>query len=226
MCHRATMPTGNRRTIRTARPGAAYTRALTDAGIMVGGGALLPSHTATTVRLRDGSRDLHDGPYAETKEQLGGFYIIDVPDLDTALEWAARNPAASTGVVEVPERFGYEAAIQAVHVARRHTGVTDWPTIEHLYRGLLSLSPTLGVLVGHAVAVAQSEGPEVAIRRLDEIPEDPCRFHQPYWAARAHLLEGTGREAEAAAAYDMAIALTEDAAARRHLLDRRAALTA
>ena len=79
----------------------AYTKALIDAGIMVGGAALLPSHTATVVRLADGRRDLHDGPYAETKEQLGGFYIIDVPDLDTALEWAARNPAASMGAVEV-----------------------------------------------------------------------------------------------------------------------------
>lgn len=84
----------------------AYTRALMEAGIMVGGGALLPSHTATTVRLRDGSRDLHDGPYAETKEQLGGFYILDVPDLDTALEWAARNPAASTDAVEVRPLLG------------------------------------------------------------------------------------------------------------------------
>lgn len=79
----------------------AYTRALIDAGVMVGGAALKPSHAATTVRIANGRRDLHDGPYAETKEQLGGFYIIDVPDLDAALEWAARNPAAATGAVEV-----------------------------------------------------------------------------------------------------------------------------
>jgi hypothetical protein len=79
----------------------AYTKALIEAGVMVGGAALRPSHTATTVRVADGRRDLHDGPYAETKEQLGGFYIIEVPDLEAALEWAARNPAASTGAVEV-----------------------------------------------------------------------------------------------------------------------------
>ncbi len=79
----------------------AYTKALLDAGVMVGGAALRPSHTATTIRLSEGRRDLHDGPYAETKEQLGGFYLIDVPDLDAALEWAARNPAASLGAVEV-----------------------------------------------------------------------------------------------------------------------------
>jgi hypothetical protein len=79
----------------------AYTKALLDAGVMVGGAALLPSHAATTLRIQDGVRDLHDGPYADTKEQLGGFYLIEVPDLETALKWAARNPAASTGAVEV-----------------------------------------------------------------------------------------------------------------------------
>ncbi|WP_306118423.1 MULTISPECIES: YciI family protein [unclassified Roseitalea] len=79
----------------------AYTKALVEAGILVGGEALHPSATATTLRVRDGSRDVQDGPYADTKEQLGGFYVIDVPDLDTALEWAARNPAAASGAVEV-----------------------------------------------------------------------------------------------------------------------------
>ncbi len=79
----------------------AYTKALTESGVMVGGAALQPEHTATTVRMHEGRRDLHDGPYAETKEQLGGFYLIEVADLDAALEWAARNPAASTGAVEV-----------------------------------------------------------------------------------------------------------------------------
>lgn len=78
----------------------AYTRTLIDAGIMVGGEALHPSHTATTIRMTEAGREVQDGPYAATKEQLGGFYVIDVPDLDTALEWAARNPAASSGAVE------------------------------------------------------------------------------------------------------------------------------
>lgn len=79
----------------------AYTKALIEAGVLVSGAALMPSHTATTLRIAEGRRELHDGPYAETKEQLGGFFIIEVPDLDSALEWAARNPAASTGAVEV-----------------------------------------------------------------------------------------------------------------------------
>jgi hypothetical protein len=79
----------------------AYTRALIDAGVFVGGNALHPSHTATTLRVRGEARDIQDGPYAASKEQFGGYYIIEVPDLDTALHWAALNPAAVSGAVEV-----------------------------------------------------------------------------------------------------------------------------
>ncbi len=56
---------------------------------------------ATTVRLRDGRRQVQDGPYADSKEQLGGYFILDVPDLDVALDWAARCPAAPGGSVEI-----------------------------------------------------------------------------------------------------------------------------
>lgn len=79
----------------------AYTQALIDAGVLVGGEALHPSSSATTLRVHSDGRDVQDGPYAATKEQLGGFYVIDVPNLDAALEWAARNPAAASGAVEV-----------------------------------------------------------------------------------------------------------------------------
>ena len=79
----------------------AYTKALTDAGVFVGGAALQPGHLATTIRQHNGKRQVQDGPYAEAKEQLGGYFVIEVPDLDKALDWAARCPAASTGGVEV-----------------------------------------------------------------------------------------------------------------------------
>ncbi|MGO8916188.1 MAG: YciI family protein [Stellaceae bacterium] len=79
----------------------AYTEAMTKAGIIRGGERLRPSSAATTVRVADGKSKVLNGPYAETKEQLGGFYLIDVPDLDAALTWAARCPGASFGVVEV-----------------------------------------------------------------------------------------------------------------------------
>ena len=71
------------------------------AGVLLGGEALQPTTTATTLRERDGEVVLTDGPFAETKEVLGGFYIIDVPDLDAALQWAAKIPNINYGTVEV-----------------------------------------------------------------------------------------------------------------------------
>ena len=80
---------------------AAYTEALTKAGIVVGWSRLEPRSAAKTVRAVDGETRVLDGPFAETKEQIGGFYIIDVPDIDAALAWAARCPATGHGAVEV-----------------------------------------------------------------------------------------------------------------------------
>lgn len=80
---------------------AAYAQAMQKAGIYVTGNRLRATTSATSVSVRDGKTHVIDGPYAEAKEQLGGFHIIDVPDLDTALAWAARCPSASRGSVEV-----------------------------------------------------------------------------------------------------------------------------
>ena len=79
----------------------AYTQALVKAGAMGGGERLQPTTSATTVRISSGKTKVVNGPYAETKEQLGGYYIVEAPDLDAALSWAARCPAASHGAVEV-----------------------------------------------------------------------------------------------------------------------------
>ncbi|MEE8272528.1 MAG: YciI family protein [Alphaproteobacteria bacterium] len=79
----------------------AYHKALMDAGVITGGASLQPGHTGTTLRLRQGDRQVQDGPYADTKEQLGGYMIFDVPTLDAALDWAARCPAAEYGAVEI-----------------------------------------------------------------------------------------------------------------------------
>jgi len=79
----------------------AYHRALAGAGVYVGGAPLEDVGTATTVRLADGRPRVQDGPFAETKEQLGGFMILELPSLDAALEWAARCPAAASGAIEV-----------------------------------------------------------------------------------------------------------------------------
>lgn len=79
----------------------AYAEALTKAGVLTGSNRLQPSSAATTVRIADGKSQVLDGPYVDSKEQLGGYFLIDVPDLDAALSWAARCPGASHGVVEV-----------------------------------------------------------------------------------------------------------------------------
>jgi hypothetical protein len=96
-----------RRDSALAAAGKAYGEALQAAGVVVTAAGLQKAQSATMVSVRDGKRQVHDGPYAETKEFLGGLVIIDVPNLDAALEWAARHPAAATAAVEVRPLFAY-----------------------------------------------------------------------------------------------------------------------
>jgi hypothetical protein len=87
-----------------------YTAALKESGSFIAGEGLQPSSTATTVKYQEGADPITvDGPFAETKEQLGGFYLIDVEDLDAALEWARRVPARSGSGTEVRPVMDYEA---------------------------------------------------------------------------------------------------------------------
>ena len=79
----------------------AYVGAMRASGTVVSGAGLLPPPTATTVRMRAGKRQVQDGPYADTREHLGGYFVIEVPSLDEALDWAARAPSAATGSTEV-----------------------------------------------------------------------------------------------------------------------------
>jgi len=79
----------------------AYTQELIDAGVMRAGDALEGTDTATTVRVRDGETVISDGPFAETKEALAGYYLIEVDDLDGALGWAAKIPNVGYGSIEV-----------------------------------------------------------------------------------------------------------------------------
>jgi hypothetical protein len=79
----------------------AYTDAMDKAGVRVGGEALQPTATATTVRVKDGKTITTHGPFAETKEQLGGYYMVDCENLDQAIEWAARCPTVRVGSIEV-----------------------------------------------------------------------------------------------------------------------------
>jgi hypothetical protein len=79
----------------------AYMKAMGDAGVNKGGQRLRPTSTATTVRVQNGKTQVLNGPYAEVKEQLGGYFLIDAPDLDAAISWAARCPGAQYGAIEV-----------------------------------------------------------------------------------------------------------------------------
>ncbi len=79
----------------------AYSEALRKAGVLLGSNRLRPTADATTVRVGGGKTEVLNGPYAETREQCGGYYLIEVPDLDAALSWASRCPGASHGAIEV-----------------------------------------------------------------------------------------------------------------------------
>jgi hypothetical protein len=102
---------------------AAYTQALQAAGVLKGSNRLRPSATATTLRTTDGKTQVLDGPFIDSKEQLGGYYLIDVPNLDAALSWAGKCPGVGHGVVEIRAIWEmssaqYDAAPEAVAAAR------------------------------------------------------------------------------------------------------------
>lgn len=122
-------------------------------------------------------------------------------------------------------RFQLEAAIQSVHVARAHTGHTDWAALALLYEGLVRLAPGLGARVARATALAHVHGPAAGLAALDEIPPAQCEAFQPAWAARAHLLTLAGRRTEALAALGRAIALAGGPRVRAELERRRHALS-
>ena len=92
-----------------------YTQSLRDSGAFVNGDALQPTATATTVTVRDGETITTDGPFAETKEQLGGFYILDCGSMEEAVELASKIPSATYGSIEVRPVMDYEAAGSTAH---------------------------------------------------------------------------------------------------------------
>jgi len=92
----------------------AYYKAVVEAGVYAGVKPLDAPETGTTVRRQDGKPVVQDGPYASSKEQLGGFVLLELPSLDAALEWAARCPAASYGVVEIrPVASGLQRQLES-----------------------------------------------------------------------------------------------------------------
>lgn len=122
---------------------------------------------------------------------------------------------------QTPGRFQLEAAIQAVHAARRETGQTDWPLICQLYRALRSTAPSAGAQIGEAAARLQAGDPDSALALLDAIAGKETEHHAPYWAVRAHVLNAMGEVEAAYTALEKAAALTPDEATRSWLLTRR-----
>jgi predicted RNA polymerase sigma factor len=154
----------------------------------------------------------------------GGRYV-PLSEQDPA-DWSAPEMQEAEAELAEAARFGrvgrfqLEAAIQSVHVDRARTGRTDWAAIVMFYDQLVRVAPTLGARVAQAAAVAEASGPADGMALLDALGIPVVATYQPYWAVRAHLLGSLDRLAEAAAAYDRAIGLTEDPAVRRFLLDR------
>jgi predicted RNA polymerase sigma factor len=117
-------------------------------------------------------------------------------------------------------RFQLLAAIQFVHAQRASTGRTEWNEIALLYEGLARLSPTIGILVGRAAAVAEGYGTERGLALLELIPRERIVSYQPYWALKAHLHASMGKHEEAHAAYSCAIGLCEDPSVRQFLIQQ------
>lgn len=122
-----------------------------------------------------------------------------------------------------PGPYQLEAAIQSAHAERLHGHAVPWGGIAALYAQLLHHSPSIGAQLGHAVAVAESQGAAAGLALLNELPEKDLQAHQPYWVARAHLLKQTGDGAGASLAYAQAVGLTENAAVRAYLMATMAA---
>lgn len=160
------------------------------------------------------ARRTPDGRYVPLTEQDTRLWSLPmIKEAECELAAAAKLGRAG--------RFQLEAAIQSVHAERARSGRTDWRAIASFYEGLVRLAPTLGAQVARAAAIAEVNGPEAGLALLNEIELAVVAAYQPYWAVRAHLLKKLARESEASAAFDRAIGLSEDDAARRFLLEQR-----
>jgi RNA polymerase sigma-70 factor (ECF subfamily) len=153
----------------------------------------------------------------------GEFVPLD--QQDTAL-WSrpmmneAEEHLRSAATFNRMGRYQLEAAIQSIHANRAVSGHIDWTQIALLYEGLTQIAPGIGSLVGRSVALAQQGNPAAGLAALEEIPASRVADYQPYWAARAHLLQLLDRKDEAQQAFTRAASLTDDPALREYLFGR------
>ncbi len=203
-------------------------RSLAEEGIWLGRlvASLLPDEAETLGLLslmlhadaRRAARRSADGSYVPLAEQdttLWNNGLIDEAEMHLLA-------ASRLGVIG---RYQLEAAIQSAHVVRRRTGQADWAAIESLYDALAGLDDSPVIEINRAIAVAENRGAAAGLVVLDAVASDPrLATYQPYWAARAELLARKGDVVEADTAYEIAIGLESDPAARRFLQRRRAVL--
>ena len=148
----------------------------------------------------------------------------DAAHWDQALIALANAALLQASTHRAPGPFQLEAAIQAAHAQGRLEGRVPWDDITRLYQRLLELAPTVGARIAHAVAVAHAApDPAAGLRLLDAIEPERVASHQPWWAARAHLLAMAGAHADAASAYGRALGLTVEPRLREWLERRRQA---
>lgn len=173
--------------------------------------------TLLYLEARAATRRGTDGVYVPLSEQDASRWdALLIAEAETTLANAARLGRVGP--------YQLEAAIQSAHVQARLSGKSDDRAVALLYEGLVRISPTLGARVAHAVAIAKARGPHVGLQLLDAMVTDERDDYQPYWSARAHLLQQAAHLEEARRAYDRAIGLTEDDGARRFLLSKQRAL--
>jgi RNA polymerase sigma-70 factor (ECF subfamily) len=189
--------------------GRLLTRLLPDAPEAAGLLALMLHCEARRPARRDAA-----GRYVPLSEQ-------DVTRWTRPLMEEGERVLAQAARAKAPGRFQLEAAIQSAHAQRALAGTTDWEAIALLYEGLLRCAPTIGARVAYAAALAETRGAHVGLAALEAIPSDAVAAYQPYWALRGHLLKAVGRATQARDAYDRAIGLSEEAAVRSVLLDRK-----
>jgi predicted RNA polymerase sigma factor len=150
-------------------------------------------------------------PFAE--QDISGWNFEMIGTAETLLRRASE--LGSIG------RFQLEAAIQSAHVHRRRSGEWNWGSVLQLYDALTAIAPSPVVAINRALAVAEVDGPEAALREIEGLEEDGRMMeYQPYWAARAELLARMREKGEASRAYEMAIGLESDPAVREFLQRR------
>ncbi len=164
---------------------------------------------------RQQARRTEPGDYVPLSEQVPALWS------ETLIREAEGELVIAARFGRPHGRFQLEAAIQSVHADRRRTGRTDWQAVAFFYQHIVQLAPTLAARIGYAVATAEVQGPAAGLLLLDQIERTSTASHQPFWAARGHLLARLGRADEATHAYDLAIELAHEESVRSFLIQRR-----